>query len=299
MNAPLEELACLYVLDRLDLGQRVAFEASLLDDPELAALVKELESALAQRIRALPVHPPPAGLLARLEARIDRLPASPAARPGGTITVRWTSLAQWGIAALIAVSLGTLAVQHLWRGAAPGVGSLSAAAGQHLGRAEAEHPYIIVVGLNAGQSTLTEMPLQKRPVDADARFVQLASLAEQLWEKPEGLPVKLPAVGLGRRGYALFDPASSQGFIGIQQLPAAAQGKRYHLWIVDTESGEAREAGILPRTGSSSGLFFFSVAPGAAVSPDHLAFFVTAEDSAAPGSAHPSGSVVLGREPAI
>ena len=332
MNPQLEEIACLYVLDRLDPRERASFEACLRHNPQLASFVREIASTLDQGIRALPQVEPPAGLLAQIEARIAELPAEeaiptwhrrpasgseqpsdmgetpmppqtiakwhgrpagrsaraeagPARGPetssnmGGKPTPLWITIARWGIAALIAVGVVTLAVQHLWR--AP------AAAGR---------PFVIIVGLDSRRSTLTELPLQKLPPDADASFVQLASLAEQFWEKPEDLPVKLRATGQGGRGYALFDPASSQGFVAVQQLPVIGHGQRYHLWMLDTVSGLIREAGVLPVTGSNSGLYSFSVVPISEAKPDRVDFFVTAEDTASPESTRPSGRVVLGSQ---
>ncbi|MFZ1055831.1 MAG: anti-sigma factor, partial [Opitutaceae bacterium] len=114
------------------------------------------------------------------------------------------------------------------------------------------------------------------------------------WEKPGDLPVKLPSSGQAGHGYALFDPASHQGFIAIQQLPAVEEGKRYHLWILDTVSGKVRDAGVLPLAGSSTGLYSFSVTPDLVTKPDHMDFFVTAEDTARSGANLPSGKVVLG-----
>jgi hypothetical protein len=274
MNSQIEELACLYVIDRLDARERTAFEARLPHDPELEALVGELESALARRIRALPRHEPPAGLLSRIEARIGRLPAGGAPARPRAVAPLWVSIARWAIAAVIAVSVGTIAL-NLRRA--------NGAAGR---------PFVIIVGLDSSQSTLAELPLQQPPQNADARFIQLASLARQFWEKPGDLPVKM-AAGSGR-AYALFDPASNQGFIAIRQLPAIEQGKRYQLWLLDTGSGRIREAGSLPATDSARGLYFFSVAPAAGVNPESLDFFVTSEDAAAPESSQPKGKVVLG-----
>jgi hypothetical protein len=274
MNPQIEELACLYVIDRLDARERAAFEARLPHDPELAALVGELESALARRVRALPRHEPPAGLLSSIEARIGRLPADGAPARARSVTPQWMSIARWAIAAVIAVSVGTIAL-NLRRA--------NVAAGR---------PFVIIVGLDSSRSALAELPLQQTPQNADARFIQLASLARQFWEKPDDLPVKM-AAGSGR-GYALFDPASNQGFIAIRQLPATDRGKRYHLWVLDTGSGRIREAGTLPATDSARGLYFFSVAPAAGVNPESLNFFVTSEDAAAPDSSQPRGKVVLG-----
>ncbi len=277
MNPQLEELACLYVLDRLDARERASFEACLLHNPQLAALVGELESALALRIRALAQLEPPAGLLAQIEARIDRLPATSPPAPAGRVASLGPGIARWGIAALLAVVVGVMALQYLRR--VPAV---------------AEHPFVIIVGLDSHRSTLAELPMPRRSQDADACFIQLASLAERFWEKPEDLPVKLRSTGEGGRGYALFDPATNQGFIAIQQLPASEPGQRFHFWILDTASGQTREAGVLPLTDSNRGLYFFWFAPAGEARPGHLDFFVTAEDPTTSQTTRPRGKIVLG-----
>jgi len=274
MNPELEELACLYVLDRLDARERASFEARLLHDPQLAAFVGEMESALARRVGAVPRIDPPASIIDRIERGIDGPGSGVAREPASAHPAPW---ARWGIAALIAVGVGVVAAQLVRRGSAP-----------------LQRPFVIIVGMDPSQSTLAELPLQRRAQDADGRFIQLASLAEQFWEKPGDLPEKLRPTGPNGHGYALYDPASSQGFVAIEQLPAIGKDKRYHLWIVDTASGQTREAGILPLAGSSSGLYFFSVSPNLDARPDRLDFFVTIEDNAASGSARPTGKVVIG-----
>jgi anti-sigma-K factor RskA len=284
MNASLEEIASLYVLDQLPTRDRAAFESRLVRDPELTALVRELESALAHRIRALPSREPSADALARIEARIDALPAARSRDSDRDeltpVSARdrsrgWTAPARWGLAAAVAFGLVTFAVHSLLRGLAA--------------------PVVIFVGLDAQRSTVASLPLAPRTQDADARFIQLASLAEQFWEKPDRLPVTLPADGAsGDRGYALFDPASHQGFIAIEQLPAPAPNERYHLWIVDTASGRVHDAGILPLADARAGLFSFSVAPEEFARSAHLNFFVTAEKAAMPAPPRPRGEVVLG-----
>jgi hypothetical protein len=275
MNPELEELACLYVLDRLDAADRAAFEARLLNDAALASLTGELEAALARRIEALPQHVPSDAVAARIEARIDRLARAGQgavhAFPGG-----WAAAARWGIAAALALGVGTAAFLGLRRAQAP--------SGQ---------PHMIVAELDASRSTLAELPLQGHSADADASFIQLASLAERYWKRPEDLPVKMAPDGPSGRGYALFDPGTNEGFIAIRHLPAVEDGKRYHLWVVDMDSGKVREAGALPLAGSSRGLYFFSVAP-AAGTQGRVDFFVTAEDGSVAEPTSPRGKVVLG-----
>lgn len=276
MNPQLEDLASLYVLDQLAAPERAGFEARLLREPELAALVRDLEAGLAHGVRSLPSDAPPAALLGRIEARIDALtaaaPPAPAVRPA---RARWAGFARWGLATVVAASLAILAVQSL--------------------RPTPGRPVFVFVGLDAGRSTFAELPLRGAAPDADARFIQLASLAENLWEKPGELPVRPPSATGDSRGYALFDPGSMQGFIAVEQLPALAANQRYHLWIVDPATGGVRDAGILPLAGTNRGLYSFTLGPAGTTRSPRPNFFITAEEAAtATTPAQPRGPVVLG-----
>jgi len=264
MNPNREESACQYVLDQLEPAERAAFERQLLADPALAVLVHDLESALARGVGALPRRTPPAGLLDRIEGRLGT------ARPPGALG---RVIARWGIAAAILLAVGLAGV---WKGRGP------AATG----------PYVLFAGLDPRQSTLARVPVAEAAPGPDARFVQLASLAQAYWDRPGEQPVK--EGGAPGQGYAVFDPGTNQGFIAVRRIGAAPEGKRYHLWVIDTVSGRAREAGALPAAGDGGGLFFFSVAPNPGAKAEQLNFSVTAEDAAAVALAAPKGRVVLG-----
>lgn len=280
MNPQLEDLASLYVLDQLAGPDRADLEARLLREPELAALVRDLEAGLARGVRSLPPAEPPAVLLARIEGRIEALTA---ARTGPapirrTDPWRWLPFARWGVAAVIAVSLATLAVQSL--------------------RHSPDRPMLVLVGLEADQNTFTELPLRGSAKDGDSRFMQLASLAESYWKKPGDLPVKPPSAAGDSRGYALFDPGSMHGFIAIERLPAIAENQTYHLWIVDPATGLVHDAGILPLTGTTRGLYSFTLGPSDRPESTRLNFFITVEDvDAITRPAKPRGQVVLGSRP--
>ena len=290
MNHPLEEIAALYVLDQLEPNERAQFEQHLTRDPVLAALVRDYESAFAAGIRALPPRQPAPHVLANIETKIEGEtdsrwnPTSARVQPAGTSgstaplpRVRWVTFAQWGIAAVITVSLATLAIQSV-RGPA--------------------QPVFIVVGLDANHNTFAELP-NAGPVakDPDTRFIQLASTAENLWRNPEARPLPAAPASAGNHGYALFDPASQQGFIAIEQLPVLTDNQRYHLWVVDHETGHIRDAGILPLTGVNRGLYSFALDPAATKESAHPNFFITVEDTAATSTpAKPSGKVVLGKD---
>ncbi len=295
MNESLEELACSYVLDQLDDRERTAFAARLLREPELAALVRDLESNLERGIRSLPQRPPPAGLFARIEAQIETsksesldpaqagpnkpAPSRPATSglpsPASSLP-RQPLLAalRWGLAAVIAVSLATLAVQSLRRPAAS--------------------PTFVLVGLYDDQNSFSEVPLRIPAADPDARFMQLAGLAEGFWrqaDKSTGKPDD-------KRGYALFDPSSQQGFIAIEQLPALSGKQQYHLWIVDPGTNQVHDAGTLPLAGANRGLYSFALPAVDGSKPDRPGIFITAEEAGStPQPDQPRGKVVLGNRP--
>ncbi|HVU35850.1 MAG TPA: hypothetical protein VHE61_20590 [Opitutaceae bacterium] len=274
MNQPWEELASAYVLDQLEPEERTAFEARLLEDPKLAALVRELETALAARVRALPQHTPPADLLSRAEARLAAPRPAAAKSPGPLFALRWALFG--GLAALLLAGIGFVIFQRVRANGSPRV--------------------VIVAALDSSRTRLVEVPVHVSVGNPDARFIELASLAERYWNEPNALPVKLAEADRGERGYAIFDPTSEEGYVAVRDIPALKPGWQYHLWIVDTRSGRVHEAGILPLSTADRGLFFFSVRGVTERVPARLGFCITAEDVAAASSAA-HRRVVLGSNP--
>jgi anti-sigma-K factor RskA len=275
MNEDLEALAGLYVLDRLDARERAAFEARLIREPELAALVRSIEATVAETVRALPQSKPQASTLAAIEARLDPV------REAKTIPLRtdrrfnWSAFAGWGLAAVIALSLTTLAVQSL--------------------RSGGSGPSIVFVALDTNRNTFAEVPLSDQANTPDARFIQLASLAESYWDKPDKVPVRPEPAANESRGYALFDPGTLQGFIAIEQLPPITEGQRYHLWVVEPGTRRIIDAGILPIAGANRGLYSFRIDSEDRSKTERPHLFITVEDSGAPSSSNqPRGKVVLG-----
>ena len=291
MNESIEELASLYVLDQLDPSVRASFEARLREDKNLAALVQQLETALAARIHALPRREPPADLISRIEARIDALPeqnvgieshpVKSASRATASTSFPRRYFAPWavlgGIAALVLIGIGAV-----------GSWALRSAASD-------SRPIVIIAGLDSQRSTLAELPFPAASSTSEARFIQLASLAEQFWDRPEKLPVKFSSTN--GRAYAVFDPASNQGFIAVQALAPVPTGARYHLWLLDTGSGQLHDAGVLPPNASTRGLFFFSVPDASRPHDNQVTFFITEERTADGQTSTPRGPVVLGSRP--
>ena len=193
--------------------------------------------------------------------------------------MRIETLKKAGLAAL--GGLGTLAIQSL--------------------RHSSAQPVFVVVGLDPHRNTFAELPTSGPAAkDPDARFIELASTAENLWRNPEARPLPTAAGAADNHGYAVFDPGSQQGFIAIEQLPALAENQRYHLWVVDPANGAIRDAGVLPLAGLNRGLYSFALAPGEAAKKSDARpnFFITVEEatSEAPATPKPRGKVVLGKD---
>lgn len=279
MTPSLEELACLYVLDRLDASERAAFETRLLHDPELAALAHDLERTLARRIQLLPQQEPPAEVLARIEARLDAPAAAAFPPPPARFTQAGSNWVPWGLAAVFAIGLGVTSMLLLNRP-----------------RAADANPVVLVFGLDPNRSTLAKVRLHERSDGADARFAQLAALADKFWDDPSGLPNASSGASPEARGYALFDPESRQGFIAVRQLPSPSDQRRYHLWLLDTATGRATEAGVIPATASNGGLYSFSLSPDTRSEARQFDFFITTEDASVAPPTQPSDRVILGEK---
>lgn len=280
MNESSEELAGLYVLDRLDPTQRSAFEAQLARDPSLLRLVRELEAVFAARIRALPQHRPGEQVLTRIEEEIAESSTRARGEDKRPRTV-WAQPVIWAIAAVVLLGFAFLGARTwLERRAAP-IGDR-----------------VLLVALDPKGNSIQDLRFPITTADADARFVELASMAEKVFAPGTEQRATAPSSSVDQgHSYALFDPRSRQGFIVLQQLPPLPEGKRYCIWIVDTKSRRIEPAGVIPAKGER-GVYFFNLEGLNKLAADHADFVVTAEDADSSVSAanRPKGKVVLGKE---
>jgi hypothetical protein len=267
MNETFDDTAALYLLDELAAPARAAFEAQVQADPALAARWRELESGFEAGIRALPQRPPPARSWSRLAASLDERAARPAAP-----FLRW-AWAGLGVAAAVLAAVGTLAFREIRHPAAGAAAELVVA---DLGQAGGSVEY----------SRLPGAP------DSDERFHELAVRAREYWEEAPSTPR-----GAANRVYALFDPGAHEGFLGVRHLQPPGAGHEYHLWIVDTATDEAADAGELPIDGAERGLFHFTVAPKRTGGAGPLDFIVTTEEQTAGPLTKPAGTVVVASNP--
>ncbi len=90
------------------------------------------------------------------------------------------------------------------------------------------------------------------------------------------------------RGYPIFDETTGSGSIILQNLPAAADGQSYQLWITDPASPQPVSVGIIPSLEEGGGRVWFDLG-GPGVAPS--GYLLTLEPGA--GSKSPTGRVVL------
>ncbi|MCB1123592.1 MAG: hypothetical protein KJT03_18715, partial [Verrucomicrobiae bacterium] len=265
MNNNTEELASLYVLDELTPKDRREFEKRLESEPKLLALVRELESALEDRIRSLPQKQAPHDMFARIKKRIEAEPATQASSP--VITMRWSTFAGLGMAAALLLGVGLTLL-------------FTSKDGSNL--ASPQHPVVLIVGMESNSSSLEVVPASL-PADELENFMKLAGMAESYWTHPEQLPGKMnvsPLANTLGSGYAVYDPRSKHGFIAIQNLPEREEGKNYFLWLRDVGSKVLECAGSIPLDENNQGLYFFELDDNSSISSNRVAFFITEEPEA-------------------
>ncbi|WP_144299768.1 anti-sigma factor [Elioraea rosea] len=101
-----EALAAEYVLGTLEAREATMVRAAMESDAAFRAVVLMWEARLAPLARAIPEAEPPAGLLARIEARLDDLPAPLPAPRGASLRVwKGWAVASTAIAAGLAAFL--------------------------------------------------------------------------------------------------------------------------------------------------------------------------------------------------
>jgi len=275
MNSQLEEIASLYVLDKLSEDERLVFEQHLKSDADLVLLVRELEQALEAQVRSLPQQEVPRTALTHILARI-RADNEPVQATG--VLISWPTLIGWGVAALLVIGLSVTAL--------------------FTAQKAATQPVLLVVGMDT-QSSVVETVPRVMPVDEMENFVQLAEMAESLWNNPEQLPDNVgrsPLANTLGSGYAVFDPRSKHGFIAIHKLRTQKAGKSYFLWLRDSNSNILECAGSIPLEGRGEGLYFFELDSDSPITSNRVAFFITEEDAEGVSPMAPRGEMVLGSD---
>jgi len=266
MDDKKQELAVAYALGQLDRAATGAVETQAKQDPELRGAIRDLTDVIAASVRSLPQSAVPESSLSDIERALNDVPNDSIRVPDRSQPVRWAILG--GLAALLIAGVSIGGYEWLTR---------------------REQPTVFLAELGAGRTQVRPLALGIPAQSSDGRFMQLASLAERLWARPNSSDARSGS-------YAVFDPATNQGFIAVREVPELQPKQRYHLWFIDGETGQVRDAGALPLDRATRGMFFFSLPPEKSGKSTRPSFFVTVEEDAEKQpNGSPRGRVVLGK----
>jgi anti-sigma-K factor RskA len=266
-----EELAALAALDLLAPAEQAELTAALAQHPELQTLIDALRESATALAHTAPSALPPAGLKTRLLANIAVLPApsradaepkiqSPAPqaeflkfenpKPETRNPKPSAAWPAWLAAACLALASAWLAQNYL--------------TAQKAGDALRDQQALAELTLRSTQNQLeAERLIAKREL-ADARAAltardaRLAELDRQLKAQGDLANYKIATLAslAGNSPQALaiavWNPASQQGVLSVQKLPALAADKDYQLWVIDPQYPAPVDAGVFtvdPTTG--------------------------------------------------
>lgn len=264
-----QELASLYVFDLLEAAERIQFEASLAQSPELQKLVAELRTAAVSLAHTAPAINPPAELKARLFESIadgasENIVAFPR-KPGFGMFI------PWAVAAGFAITTTWFAT-HFYTERAENESlrqqTALAEVKQKSTQTQLEAEHLVASRLLTDYSTLktdSDRQLAEAHAVVEQRDQQLAAtnrLAEErrqqlaaAREREQAARTELVAINdrlkhetdLARLqiatltslvqnssavASAVYDPDHAQGVIAFDKLPAIADDHRYELWVV-------------------------------------------------------------------
>jgi anti-sigma-K factor RskA len=227
-----EELASLYVVGALEGDELAAFERELAAQPELAALVTELERASTLLATSVPQHKAPEAVRQSVFQHIRQEVPAPEPPPRPAFSFGWIP---WAIAAGLAICCALF-----WNDRS----RLTAA----LANLEQENESLQgrIASLDAERSRL-ESRVSALERERDDLQIRVASL-EARDPLREIQPVTLaaqPGAPIAEEVMALWDPYRREGALHAK-LPEPAPDKDYQLWIITPESKQPVDAGIIP-----------------------------------------------------
>jgi anti-sigma-K factor RskA len=218
IDEQLQEQASLYALGALDLAQTQAFEAVARDNPELAALVRELHAVTQALAGSVPALEPPASVKARLLMQIDNQVRSHAASSRRRVpAISWLP---WAVAATLAV----VAFGSFWQSTSlRSTVSVQARRIQELGMS------LEVAQSESGHLRLTVAKLRESNRIAAVRIALLNSLVAA---DPKTVAV------------SVWDNDRQDGVFIVRNLKPAPTDKDYQLWIIDPKYPSPVDAGV-------------------------------------------------------
>ncbi len=265
------EQAALYAVDALPADEAAKFRALVRENPALADLVAEYESAGSLFAEAMPSVAPPAELRARILASIAVKPA-PVEAPSAAARSSAAIFVPWGVAAALAVATSWLWLQNQQLDADKNGlnGRMSA-----LGGVQRQLDDLRVVDAGKDRVTLT---LRQRIADLERRNALAETQVATLTSKLDGSYLASIA----------WDNGAQEGILKVRRLPATERGKDYQLWVIDPNNATPVSGGVFTVQADGSATIRF--APARKVS-SATAFAVSLEKSG--GSDSPAGPIVL------
>lgn len=261
-----EDLAALAALDLLTPAEQAEFTAALAEHPELAAIAASLRSTAAELAHTAPAAEPPADLKIRLLKTIAGdarpVPASVAQSPRSTILPfpTWIGFATAACFACLAAYFAQAyfnqsALNSAFRDQ-QNLADLSLRSTKNQLAAERliAQRELADAAKRAGDTAALITTLESRLAETKQQlFAQgtladykIATLASLLGNSPQAVAV------------AIWNPASQEGVLTVQKLPALAADKDYQLWVIDPQYSIPVDGGVFkvdPTTGEGRLVF--------------------------------------------
>jgi anti-sigma-K factor RskA len=219
-----EELAAAYALGALEPDEIAGFEAQLLRDPDLRALVADLRGVTALVAGGAPRIEPSGALRARVIADMGERGLAKA-RPGRG----WQGSLPWALAAALA------AVCVIFGFQVHNMGTQLEA--RQLRIDELDH---MAEALRAERANLKQAVATLQQSNRVANM-RIAVLNSQLSADPKAVAV------------SVWDNERQSGVVVVHHLKPAPKGKDYQLWIIDPRYPSPVDAGILQIDDSGDG----------------------------------------------
>ena len=261
-----EDLAALAALDLLTPAEQAEFTAALAEHPELAAIAASLRSTAAELAHTAPAAEPPADLKIRLlktiagDASAARAPIVTTSRSTILPFPTWIGFATAACFACLAAYFAQAyfnqsALNSAFRDQ-QNLADLSLRSTKNQLAAERliAQRELADAAKRAGDTAALITTLESRLAETKQQlFAQgtladykIATLASLLGNSPQAVAV------------AIWNPASQEGVLTVQKLPALAADKDYQLWVIDPQYSIPVDGGVFkvdPTTGEGRLVF--------------------------------------------
>jgi len=248
IDESVQDDAALYALGLLSPEEAARFEAAMAGDPEIAALVAQLETGAAALAAGVPAIEPPEGVRDRIMAQV-RQPANVTAFRQTFAWVPWTIAAGFAVLAghygyeryrLDIQEAAFVIRDRNQQGELDRVQALDLALRKKLDDAVAR---LAASEKNSSALQAEIDGLHHQVADLQARDalseIKIATLASQLKDDPKALAV------------IVWDGGAQKGILQTYFMPNAQPDEDYQLWIIDPDYKTPVSAGVFnPEQGS-------------------------------------------------